>query len=251
MTGLGGKRALVTGSTSGIGLGIARQLAADGCSVMLHGFGDPLGVERLRGTLEHERGVVVRYDGSDLTRPEAVVALVDATVAALGGIDILVNNAGVMLLGPIEGADTEQWRRMVHVNVLGLLYCTQAALPLMREAGGGHIVNVSSVAGRTAAPGSAVYNATKWGVVGFSDALRQEAGPSKIRVTCVEPGYVRTELQGHNENPAVRGAIEQMAKQIGEVLEADDIAEAIRYAVCAPPRVNVNELLIRPTGQAR
>src|SRR5437588_12585488 len=125
---------------------------------------------------------------------------------------------------------------MVDVNVLGLLYCTQAALPLMREGGGGHIVNVSSVAGRVGNPGSAVYNATKWGVVGFSEALRKEAGPSKIRVTCVEPGFVRTELQGHNENPVVRQAIQWMEEEIGAIMEAVDIAKAIRYADCQPPR---------------
>ena len=136
----------------------------------------------------------------------------------MGGLDILVNNAGVMLLGPVEGADTDEWRRMIDVNLLGLLYCTHAAMPLMREAGGGHIVNVSSVAGRTAGLGSGVYNLTKWGVTGFSEALRQEALHSNIRVTCVEPGFVDTELQGHNENPMVVEAIEKMREQIGEVL---------------------------------
>jgi NADP-dependent 3-hydroxy acid dehydrogenase YdfG len=121
----------------------------------------------------------------------------------------------------------------------------------MREGGGGHVVNVSSVAGRVGNPGSAVYNATKWAVVGFSEALRKEAAPSGVRVTCVEPGFVRTELQGHNEHPTVREGIERMEKEIGEVLEAEDIAEAILYTVAAPPRVAVNELLIRPAGQIR
>jgi NADP-dependent 3-hydroxy acid dehydrogenase YdfG len=156
----------------------------------------------------------------------------------------------VMLLGPIEGADTGQWRQMVDVNVLGLLYCTQAALPLMREGGGGNVVNISSVAGRVGNPGSAVYNATKWAVVGFSEALRKEAAPSNIRVTCIEPGYVRTELQGHNEGPVLE-AIERMQEEIGDVLEADDLADAILYVLAAAPRVAVNELLIRPAGQIR
>jgi NADP-dependent 3-hydroxy acid dehydrogenase YdfG len=162
---------------------------------------------------------------------------------------VLVNNAGVMLLGPVAGADTEQWRRMIEVNLLGLLYCTHAALPLMSESGGGHVVNVSSVAGRHARAGAAVYNMTKFGVAAFSEALRQEALHSDVRVTCVEPGFVETELQGHNKNPVVQQGVEKMREQIGDVLQASDIAEAIRYAVCQPEHVNVNELLVRPTRQ--
>jgi len=162
-----------------------------------------------------------------------------------------VNNAGVMLLGPIDGADTKQWRQMIEVNMLGLLYCTHAALPVLREGGGGDIVNISSVAGRVASAGSGVYNLTKWGVGAFSEALRQETGWAKIRVTVIEPGFVDTELQGHNEHPAVLEAIEKMREQIGEILKAEDIANAILYAVSQPERVSVNEILVRPTGQPR
>jgi clavulanate-9-aldehyde reducatase len=157
----------------------------------------------------------------------------------------------VMLLGPVAGADTEHWRRMIEVNLLGLLYCTHAALPIMGEAGGGHIVNVSSVAGRHAFLGSAVYNMTKWGVTGFSEALRQEALHAGIRVTCVEPGFVDTELQGHNEHPMVVEATEKIKEEIGEVLEAEDIARAVLFAVTQPDRVSVNEVLVRPTRQRR
>jgi NADP-dependent 3-hydroxy acid dehydrogenase YdfG len=154
-----------------------------------------------------------------------------------------------MLLGPVEGADTSEWRRMIDVNLLGLLYCTHAALPVMHEQGGGHVVNVSSVAGRTARAGSAVYNLTKWGVGAFSEALRQEALYAGIRVTVIEPGFVNTELQSHNENPAVREVIEKYREQIGEILEPEDIADAIVYAVTRPPRVSINEVLVRPTRQ--
>ena len=140
-------------------------------------------------------------------------------------------------------------RRMVEVNLLGLLYCTHAALPLMRAGGGGHVVNVSSVAGRRAAAGAAVYNLTKFGVTAFSEALRQEALHAGVRVTCVEPGFVETELQGHNVNPVVLAGVERMREQIGDVLQASDIAAAIRYAVCQPQHVSINELLVRPTGQ--
>ena len=178
-------------------------------------------------------------------------ALVETAHAELGGLDCLVNNAGVMLLGPLQGADPEEWRRMIDVNCLGLLYCTHYALPLMRDGGGGDIVNVASVAGRIAALGSGVYNMTKWGVVGFSESLRQEGALIGVRVTCVEPGFVETELQGHNKNPIVLEQIEKMTEKIGKVLEAEDIANAIVYAVSQPEHVSVNEILVRPSGRAR
>ena len=124
-------------------------------------------------------------------------------------------------------------------------------MPLLRDSGNGHIVNLSSVAGRHANFGSAVYNFTKWGVTGFSEALRQEALNSNIRVTVVEPGFVDTELQGHNEHPMVVEATEKMREDIGKVLEADDIARAIAYVLAEPEHVNINEVLIRPLGQRR
>jgi NADP-dependent 3-hydroxy acid dehydrogenase YdfG len=170
----------------------------------------------------------------------------------MDGLDILVNNAGVMLLGPVAGADVEHWQRMINVNLLGLLYCTHATLPIMGASGSGHIVNVSSVAGRQASLGSAVYNMTKFGVVAFSEALRQEVLHANVRVTCVEPGFVETELQGHNDHPMVVEAIEKMQKDLGDgVLQAADIADAIVYALSRPPNVAINEVLVRPTKQSR
>ena len=162
---------------------------------------------------------------------------------------MLVNNAGVMLLGPIENAPTEEWRRMIHANVFGVLYCTHAALPLMADQGSGHIINVSSVAGRHARAGSGVYNLTKFGVGAFSEALRQESVAMGVRVTLIEPGAVATELPGHNR-PEV---LEQMAKAFQGVtpLASEDIAEAILYAIGQPANVCVNEVLVRPSGQVR
>jgi NADP-dependent 3-hydroxy acid dehydrogenase YdfG len=177
-------------------------------------------------------------------------AFVEAVHSELGGLDVLVNNAGVMLLGPVEDADVEEWRRMVDVNLLGLLYCTHAALPLIRASGGGDIVNVSSVAGRKAGAGAAVYNLTKFGVTAFSEALRQEVLHAGIRVICVEPGMVETELQGHNKSPAVQQAMERAAERVGTPLSASDIARTIAWAVAQPPHVSLNELLVRPTGEA-
>lgn len=139
---------------------------------------------------------------------------------------------------------------MLDVNLLGLLLCTHAALPVMRDGGGGDIVNVSSTAGRFANKGSAVYNMTKFGVTAFTDALRQEALEMRIRLTCIEPGFVDTELQSHNEGE-VEEMIESMRKDIGKVLEAKDIANAIVYALSQPEHVSVNEVLVRPSGQER
>jgi NADP-dependent 3-hydroxy acid dehydrogenase YdfG len=152
-----------------------------------------------------------------------------------------------MLLGPIENAPTEEWRRMVHVNVFGVLYCTHAALPLMHAQQSGHIVNVSSVAGRVARAGSGVYNLTKFGVGAFSESLRQEAVAMGVRVSVIEPGAVATELPTHNR-PEV---LEQIAKRFAGVtpLSAEDIANAILYAIGQPQNVSVNEMLIRPSGQ--
>jgi NADP-dependent 3-hydroxy acid dehydrogenase YdfG len=246
---LDGRVAAITGASSGIGEATALALAGEGAAVALGARReDRIGALAERIESEGGRAAAIAVDVAD---EQAAHAFVSGAHEQLGGLDVLINNAGVMLLGPIEGAPTDQWRQMVDVNVLGLLYCTQAALPIMREGGGGHIVNVSSVAGRFANPGSAVYNATKWGVVGFSEALRKEVAGAKIRVTCVEPGFVRTELQGHNEHPLVKQGLEQMEKEIGDPLEAEDIAGAILYAVASPSRVAINEMLIRPAGQIR
>ena len=244
---LEGQVAAITGASSGIGEATAVALAQAGAAVAL-GARRRDRIEALAERIADGggRAVAIEVDVSDEGQANAFVA---AAREQLGGLDHLVNNAGVMLLGPVEGADTEHWRRMVSVNLLGLLYCTHAALPLMREGGGGHIVNVSSVAGRHARAGAAVYNLTKFGVTAFSEALRQEALHCNVRVTCVEPGFVDTELQGHNKAPLVEQATEKMREQIGEVLTAEDIADAILYAVTRPQHVSINEVLVRPTRQ--
>ena len=246
---LDGKVAAITGASSGIGEATAIALANEGAAVALAARRKDR-LDALADAINSDGGKAVAFE-TDIGDESQARAFVEGAAAELGRLDFLVNNAGVMLLGPVEGVDTEQWRRMVDVNILGLLYCTQAAMPLLRDSGNGHIVNLSSVAGRHANFGSAVYNFTKWGVTGFSEALRQEALNSNIRVTVVEPGFVDTELQGHNEHPMVVEATEKMREDIGKVLEADDIARAIAYVLAEPEHVNINEVLIRPLGQRR
>jgi NADP-dependent 3-hydroxy acid dehydrogenase YdfG len=165
-------------------------------------------------------------------------------------VDMLVNNAGVMLLGPTVSAPLEEWVQMIHLNLLGLMYMTYATLPIMRKQKSGHLINISSVAGRTVNAGSGVYNATKWGVNAFTESLRQEFVDEKnsIRTTIIEPGAVETELASHNR-PEVQETLKARWKGMDKKLESEDIARAILYAVSQPVHVNVNEILIRPTQQ--
>jgi NADP-dependent 3-hydroxy acid dehydrogenase YdfG len=239
----------ITGASSGIGEATALACAQAGAKVAL-GARRADRIEELAARINADGGRAVAIE-TDVSDEAGARAFVEGAREQLGGLHGLVNNAGLMLLGPVEGADTDHWRRMIDVNCLGLLYCTHAALPIMREEGAGHIVNLSSVAGRIAALGSAVYNLTKWGVTGFSEGLRQEALHANIRVTVIEPGYVETELQGHNEgNPIVMEAMEKTRQQI-DPLQASDIADAILYALTRPQHVAINEVLIRPTKQSR
>jgi NADP-dependent 3-hydroxy acid dehydrogenase YdfG len=246
---LEGRKALITGASSGIGEATAEAMVAEGAAVAL-GARRKDRLDELATRLTEGGGTAVAIE-ADIADEQQAKNLVETAHSELGGLDCLVNNAGVMLLGPLQGADPSEWRQMIEVNCLGLLYCTHYALPLIRDGGGGDVINVSSVAGRIAALGSGVYNMTKWGVVGYSESLRQEGALIGVRVTVIEPGFVDTELQGHNKNPIVVEQIEKMQNQLEKVLEAKDIANAIVYAAAQPKHVSVNEILVRPSGQAR
>jgi NADP-dependent 3-hydroxy acid dehydrogenase YdfG len=248
---LSGTVALVTGASSGIGEATAKRLAADGAAVAVAARR----LDRLEALVEEidDAGGKALAIEADVTDRAAAEALVERTVKELGRLDTVVNNAGVMLLGPALEAPIEEWERMVDINVKGLLYVAKAALPhLIKSADEGprlvtDMVNISSVAGRRAREGSAVYNATKFGVGAFSEALRQEVTEQHVRVSLVEPGAVITELSSHNR-PEV---LEEIKGRFGEIerLEADDIADAISYIVTRPRHVAINEILVRPTEQ--
>ena len=246
---LSGRVAAITGASSGIGEATAVTLARAGAAVSLAARRSDR-IDQLAERIESEGGRALAIE-TDVTDEEQANVFVRRTKDELGRLDVLVNNAGVMLLGPVIGADTSEWRRMIEVNLLGLLYCTHAALPIMGEQGSGHIVNVSSVAGRFANLGSAVYNLTKFGVNAFSEALRQEVVGANVKVTVIEPGMVETELLSHNTHPMVLEAAQRMREEVGTPLTSEDIAEAILYAVGGPERVAVNEVLVRPAGQRR
>jgi NADP-dependent 3-hydroxy acid dehydrogenase YdfG len=196
--------------------------------------------------LAGELGETAVAIAADVTNRDTVVAAADQIKHDLGGADVLVNNAGVMLLGPFGSTQREEARRMVEVNLLGAMTATEVFLDQLRD-GGGDLVNISSVAGRTARAGNAAYAATKWGMNGWSEALRQELQPD-VRVIVIEPGAVATELTDHITDPAAKHGAEQFYAQLA--ITAEDVAEVIAFAVTRPRRLTLNEILLRPTSQS-
>jgi NADP-dependent 3-hydroxy acid dehydrogenase YdfG len=242
--------ALVSGASSGIGRATARRLASEGAAVAL--------VARRADRLE-DLAATIRADGgtalviaADLTDSAAAAAAVETTVTELGRLDILVNAAGVMLNGPSGEAPLQEWDQMVDVNLRGLMYVTKAALPHLLTAAQNStrsvadVVNISSVAGRFAAPTVALYNATKFAVTGATESWRQEYTTRNLRFSVIEPGRTESELfdQKDNSDSDFTAAFGKV-----EALHAEDIANAIAYIVTSPRRVAVNEVVIRPTDQ--
>jgi NADP-dependent 3-hydroxy acid dehydrogenase YdfG len=241
------KVAIVTGASSGIGTATAQALGAEGAAVVLAARR----VDRLT-ELEGEmraKGFRVLAVHTDVTDRDEVEAMVAVTLETFGQVDILVNNAGVMPLSPIEECRVDDWIHMVDVNVKGVLFGVGAVLPHMLERESGHIVNVGSVAGRRALPMGSVYSATKFAVRALTAGMQLELSASRgIRVTDVQPGMVATELTEHIPDRELRDAFAERTAG-WRPLEAEDVAGAVIYAVTAPDRVNVNEILIRPTDQ--
>jgi NADP-dependent 3-hydroxy acid dehydrogenase YdfG len=248
---LEGTVALVTGASSGIGEATAASLARRGASIAVVARRTER-LEKLAGEIRDAGGTALTIT-ADVTDQEEAKSAVAQTVEELGRLDTVINNAGVMLLGPIVDAPTEEWDRMVDLNVKGLLYVAHAALPHLLKAAEGSprqvadLVNISSVAGRVARLGSGVYNASKHAVGAFSESLRQEVTGRHVRVSLVEPGAVATELASHNREEILPSLQERFGNV--ERMEAEDIAEIIEFIVTRPRRVAVNEVLVRPTEQ--
>lgn len=243
-----GKVAIVTGASSGIGYATAVALSKAGAKVAA----GARRTDRLR-LLETElsgSGGEVMTKSLDVTNRQDCQSFVDSVFQKWGSIDILVNNAGLMPLSFFKSLKVDEWDRMIDVNIKGVLYCTAAAIPHMIEKKSGHIVNLSSIAGRVVFPAGSVYCATKHAVTALSEGLRQELSQrANIRVTCIEPGVVATELTDHITEKSLENFVAASKKM--EALQSEDIANAILYAVESPAHVNVNEILVRPTTQER
>ncbi|KOG39599.1 SDR family oxidoreductase [Streptomyces decoyicus] len=235
----------ITGASSGIGEATARRLAADGHRVFL-GARRTARLERLVEEITEE-GDTAAFGKLDVTDAADMQAFIDAAVCEYGRIDALVNNAGLMPLSPLGALKTDEWDRMIDVNVRGVLHGIAAALPVMRAQGGGHFVNIASVGAYEVSPTAAVYCATKFAVRAISEGLRQESA-GDIRVTLVSPGVTESELADSISDPAAR---EAMKTYRAVALPAAAIAEAIAYAVSQPSQVDVNEIVVRPTASAQ
>jgi NADP-dependent 3-hydroxy acid dehydrogenase YdfG len=237
-----GRVAVITGASSGIGEATARALTTDGYRVALLARR----LDRIQ-TLAHELGDGAVAIEADVTDRDSITAASQRVQAELGRLDVLINNAGVMLLGPFSAELSGDYRRMIETNLLGAITTTEVFLEQLIAGGGGDLINLSSVAGRTARPGNAVYAATKWGMNGWSESLRQQLQPD-VRVIVIEPGAVATELTDHITHTETKAAAERMYEETS--IAAQDIAEIIAFAVSRPRGVSLNEILVRPTGQA-
>ncbi|MFL6381091.1 MAG: SDR family oxidoreductase [Nitrososphaeraceae archaeon] len=250
------KVAIVTGASSGIGYATSLALSKAGIRVAV-------GARRMDRLQEIEKQIVRNGDERrggegeifiqrklDVTSKSDCDSFVDTVAKKWGRVDILINNAGLMPLSHFKNCKVKEWEQMIDVNIKGVLYCTSAVIPYMLDKKSGHIVNISSVAGRIVFAGGSVYCATKHAITAFSEGLRKELSPEyNIRVTCIEPGAVSTELLETITDESMSKFIE--ASKSMERLQSEDIANAILYAIQAPNHVNVNEILMRPTAQER
>jgi NADP-dependent 3-hydroxy acid dehydrogenase YdfG len=252
------KVAIVTGASSGIGYATSLALSKAGIRVAV-------GARRLDKLHELEEQIVKNGDEGKIRKGEEEILIqrkldvtsksdcdsfVDTVVKKWGRVDILINNAGLMPLSYFKNCKVKEWEQMIDVNIKGVLYCTSAVIPYMIDKKSGHIINLSSVAGRIVFAGGSVYCATKHAITALSEGLRKELSPEyNIRVTCIEPGAVATELLETITDESMSKFIE--ASKNMERLQSEDVANAILYAIQAPSHVNVNEILLRPTAQER
>jgi 3-hydroxybutyrate dehydrogenase len=246
---LNGKSAVITGSTSGIGLGIARALAGARANVMLNGFGNAADIERLRGDLAKQSGVQVRYSGADMSQPQQISELMRDAEQAFGGVDILINNAGIQFVSPVDEFPGEKWEQIVSVNLSSSFYTIKVALPGMKSRNWGRIVNIASAHGLVASPFKSAYVAAKHGLVGLTKVVALETAETNITCNAICPGYVRTPLvetqiqdqaKAHNlpEDNVIREVI-LAAQPSKRFVEIDHLAELTLF-LCSAAAASIN-----------
>ena len=254
---LAGKAAVVTGSTSGIGLAIARGLAERGCTVMLNGLGEPADVEATRRSLAAASGSDVRYDGADMREPRAIADMIDAARSAFGSVDILINNAGIQHVAPVDEFPAEKWDAILAINLTAAFHAIRAALPLMKPKGWGRIVNIASAHGLVASPFKSAYVAAKHGILGLTKVVALEVAEQGITCNAICPGYVRTPLvdkqiddqakaHGIPREQVVRDVL--LAKQpTKKFVEADEVAATTAF-LCSPAAASITGIALPIEG---
>ncbi|MDW3604561.1 MAG: SDR family oxidoreductase [Nitrososphaeraceae archaeon] len=242
------KVVIVTGASSGIGYATALELSKAGAKVAA-GARRVEKLETLKNEVQKSGGEII-VKKLDVTKKEDCDSFIDLVTKTWNHIDILINNAGIMPLSFFKNLKVSEWEQMIDVNLKGVLYCTAAVIPFMITKKSGHIVNISSVAGRIVFPAGSVYCATKHAVTAFSEGLRQELSQRyNIKVTCIEPGVVSTELPNTITDKSLESFVESVKEM--ESLNAEDIANAIIYSLDSPQYLNINEILLRPLSQEK
>jgi NADP-dependent 3-hydroxy acid dehydrogenase YdfG len=242
------KVVIVTGASSGIGYATALELSKAGAKVAA-GARRVEKLETLKNEVQKHGGEII-VKKLDVTKKEDCDSFINLVTKTWNHIDILINNAGIMPLSFFKNLKISEWEQMIDVNLKGVLYCTAAVIPFMITKKSGHIVNISSVAGRIVFPAGSVYCATKHAVTAFSEGLRQELSQRyNIKVTCIEPGVVSTELPNTITDKSLESFVESVKEM--ESLNAEDIANAIIYSLDSPQYLNINEILLRPLSQEK
>ena len=228
-----GKTALITGSTSGIGLGIAEKFAREGANIILNGFGDAIEIETLRARLATAHGVTVHYDGADMSRPDTISAMMEKAIVEFGSVDLLINNAGIQHVAPVDEFPLAKWDAIIAINLSSAFHTTRAALPAMKRRGWGRIVNIASAHALVASPYKSAYVAAKHGIAGFTKTVALEVAEAGITVNAVCPGYVRT--------PLVEQQIPDTAKARG-ISEEEVIRDVLLHAQPTKKFVTVEQV---------
>ncbi|PXW76435.1 3-hydroxybutyrate dehydrogenase [Blastomonas natatoria] len=254
---LNGLNAIVTGSTSGIGLGVAKVLAAKGANLVINGFGDADAIEKERAGLESDFGIKAVYSDADMSKPDQIAAMVDLCASSFGSVDILVNNAGIQHTDPVEQFPAEKWHAILAINLSSAFFSIQAALPHMRAKGYGRIINIGSAHGLVASANKSAYVAAKHGVVGLSKVVALETAGSGITCNTICPGWVHTplvqkqiEAMADDQNISVEAATDKLlcAKQpSGQFVTPDQIGSLAAF-LCSPAAAQITGIALPIDG---